>query len=261
MLGRHDEAQRLAQRADAVKAAFAHEFIAPSGRLVYDDQTSYALAILHDLIPAHQLPAASRYFKATIARAEGRIGTGFIGTPALLPALVKIGEPELAAAVFLQEEVPGWLYQVKRGATTIWERWDAIRADGSVFDPAMNSYNHYAYGAVCQWLFEGVAGLRPDPEQPAFRHIEFAPVIIPALSPVQAAHDTANGRVEAGWSVDGERVRYAVTVPPGCVGSLALQANHHDVQVDGRPIVADPVDGGVRAELAAGTHEILFRLA
>ena len=261
VLGHTAEAQMLSQRAEAVKAAFAHEFIAPSGRLVYDDQTSYALAILHDLIPAHQLPAASRYFKATIARAEGRIGTGFIGTPALLPALVKIGEPALAAAVFLQEEVPGWLYQVKRGATTIWERWDAIRADGSVFDPAMNSYNHYAYGAVCQWLFEGVAGLRPDPEQPGFRHIEFAPVIIPALSPVQAAHDTAHGRVEAAWSVEGDRVHYAVAVPPGCAGSLRLQPNHRDVQIDGRAVGANAADGGVTAELAAGPHAVLFRLA
>ena len=261
LLGHAEEAKRLGQRAEAVKAAFATEFIAPSGRLVYDDQTSYALAIVHDLIPAHQLPAARRYFKATIARAEGRIGTGFIGTPALLPALVKIGEPELAAAVFLQEEVPGWLYQVKRGATTIWERWDAIRADGSVFDPAMNSYNHYAYGAVCQWLFEGVAGLRPDPARPAFRHIEFAPVVIPALSPVQAAHDTALGRVEAGWSVDGDRVRYAVTVPPGSVGTLRLAPNHHDVQVDGRAVEPTSADRGVTTELAAGTHEVLFRLA
>ncbi len=128
---------------------------------------------------------------------------GFIGTPALLPALVKIGEPELAAAVFLQEEVPGWLYQVKRGATTIWERWDAIQADGSIFDPQMNSYNHYAYGAVCQWLFEGVAGFRPDPARPGFRHIIFEPTIIPALSPVAATHDSAAGRIEAKWSVDG----------------------------------------------------------
>ncbi len=258
LLGYADDARELAARAEQVKAAFQHEFIAPSGRLVYDDQTSYALAIVHDLIPAHQLPAARRYFKATIARAEGRIGTGFIGTPALLPALVKIGEPELAAAVFLQEEVPGWLYQVKRGATTIWERWDAIRADGSVFDPAMNSYNHYAYGAVCQWLFEGVAGLRPDPEQPGFRHIVFEPVIVPALSPVQAAHDCAHGRIEAGWTVDGGQVRYAVTVPAGCAGTLRLRPEYKDVRVDGRLLAAE---GGVQAELAAGVHEVLFRLA
>ena len=138
------------------------------------------------------------YFKATIARADGRIGTGFIGTPALLPALVEDRRAELAAAVFLQEEVPGWLYQVKNGATTIWERWDAIRADGTIFEPAMNSYNHYAYGAVCQWLFESVAGFRPDQEAPGFRHIIFEPTIIPELSPVSAHHDSAAGRIEAG---------------------------------------------------------------
>ncbi len=119
VVGKARIAARMTRRAETVRKAFAREFIAPSGRLVYDDQTSYALAILHDLIPKKQLPAAREYFKAAIARADGRIGTGFIGTPALLPALIKIGEPELAASVFLQEEVPGWLYQVKMGATTI----------------------------------------------------------------------------------------------------------------------------------------------
>ena len=154
----------MSERAETVRAAFIREFVTASGRLVYDDQTSYALAILHDLIPDDLLRAAAEYFKAAIARADGRIGTGFIGTPALLPALVKIGEVELAQSVFLQERVPGWLYQVKTGATTIWERWDAIGEDGKAFDPQMNSYNHYAYGAVCQWLFESVAGFRPDPD-------------------------------------------------------------------------------------------------
>jgi alpha-L-rhamnosidase len=246
-------AERMEKRAAEVKAAFANEFIAPSGRLVYDDQTSYALAILHDLIPPDLLPAASKYFKATIARAEGRIGTGFIGTPALLPALVKIGEPELAAAVFLQENLPGWLYQVKSGATTIWERWDAIREDGTAFDPAMNSYNHYAYGAVCQWLFEAVAGFKPDAENPGFKHIFFEPVIIPSLSPVAASHDSAAGRLEAGWTVDGNSVTYDVTVPAGATGTLVLPATSKDIAVDGQSALTG-------APLAAGKHRITFTI-
>src|SRR4029078_10981781 len=110
------------------------------------------------------------------------MGPCFIGTPALLPALLKIGERELAASVFLQEEVPGWLYQIKRGATTIWERWDAIKADGSIFDPSMNSYNHYAYGAVCPCMVGAVAGFAPDPKIPGFKHIIFEPAVIPALA-------------------------------------------------------------------------------
>ncbi len=253
-------AERMERRAAQVKAAFRREFITQSGRLVYDDQTSYALAIVHDLIPPELLAAASAYFKATIARADGRIGTGFIGTPALLPALVKIGELDLAAAVFLQERVPGWLYQVKTGATTIWERWDAIGEDGVAFDPAMNSYNHYAYGAVCQWLFESVAGFRPDEQNPAFRHIIFEPTIIPALSPVTAHHDSIAGRIEATWAVEGERVDYTVVVPDGTTGTLHLSPTYDDISVDGEPITGT---GNQKSDitLAPGSHRVTFRMS
>ena len=260
ILGETDAERRMIVRAEAVKQAFAHEFIAPSGRLVYDDQTSYALAFLHDLIPEDKREAAKRYFRATIARSEGRIGTGFIGTPALLPALVKIGEYELAAAVFLQEEVPGWLYQIKMGATTIWERWDAIRADGKVFDPAMNSYNHYAYGSVCQWLFEGLAGFRPDPEEPAFRHIVFEPLVVAALAPLQAAHDSVAGRIEAGWSIDGNLVTYEITIPEGAHGSLRLKECYSLVRIDGQPRSTGK-PGAASVALTSGKHMIEFLMA
>jgi alpha-L-rhamnosidase len=257
IVGEDAIAARHEARAADVKTAFQHEFIAPSGRLVYDDQTSYALAILYDLIPEALLPATADYFKATIARAEGRIQTGFIGTPALLPALVKIGEVDLAGKVFLQEDVPGWLYQVRNGATTIWERWDAILPDGRPFDPAMNSYNHYAYGAVCQWLFEAAAGFRPDPARPGFAHIIFEPVIIPALSPVAAQHDSRAGRIAAGWSIEGDRVTYDLAVPEGAAATLRLRPDYADVEIDG---VGQAGRGGEHA-LASGPHRVRFSLA
>lgn len=250
--------KRMRERAEAVRTAFGREFITESGRLAYDDQTSYALAFLHDLIPQDKRAAAKDYFKSTIARSDGRIGTGFIGTPALLPALLKIGEAELAASVFLQEEVPGWLYQIKSGATTIWERWDAIKADGSVFDPAMNSYNHYAYGAVCQWLFEAVAGLRPDEKEPGFRHVIFEPAIIPSLSPVKAAHDSAAGRIEAEWQLEQGKVRYAILVPDGAHGTFVLPADATEIEIDG---IAKAVDGKIGIEVGSGRHIATFRLA
>lgn len=251
--GNDDVAARLEAMAEQVKTAFASEFITPSGRLAYDDQTSYALAFLHDLIPADRQEAAKRYFKATIARADGRIGTGFIGTPALLPALVKIGEIGLAADVFLQEEVPGWLYQVKMGATTIWERWDAIQADGSIYNPQMNSYNHYAYGAVCQWLLEGVAGFRPDENDPGFASIIFEPTIIADLSPVKASHDSPRGPIRAEWTVEGEAVRYRVEVPVGSRGMLRLRPDYRNIEVDGAAW-----DGEGERVLAPGQHHITF---
>lgn len=252
IVGDEATAKRLETMAAEVKAAFAWEFVTQSGRLAYDDQTSYALAFLHDLIPEEKREAAKHYFKATILRAEGRIGTGFIGTPALLPALVKIGEPGIAADVFLQENVPGWLYQVKMGATTIWERWDAIQPDGSIYNPQMNSYNHYAYGAVCQWLLEGVAGFRPDENRPGFETIIFEPTIIPELSPVAAHHDSPRGTIRAAWTVEGDRVRYEIEVPGGTKGVLRLGDRYGQIEVDG-----EAWSGGER-ELSAGQHTITF---
>jgi alpha-L-rhamnosidase len=260
IVGDDAQAKRLADRAEQVKKAFQKEFITRSGRIGYNDQSSYALAFLWDLIPPEHHEAAKGYFKDTVKRAEYRIGTGFIGTPALLPALVKIGEPELAARIFLQEEVPGWLAQVKRGATTIWERWDGIREDGSIFEPRMNSYNHYAYGAVCQWLFEGVAGFRPDPAVPAFKHIFFEPTIIPALSPVSATHDSAAGRIEAGWKVDGDRVAYEITVPEGASGTLVFSPDYKDIVVDGLQFNWSGTDKA-RSLLAPGRHQVTFRIS
>ncbi len=261
VLGDGDIEQRMAALAARVKAAFAEEFIAPSGRLVYDDQTSYALAILHDLVPADLLPRTIEYFKASVARSGGRIGTGFIGTPALLPALVKAGEAGLAARLLLQQDVPGWLYQVRMGATTIWERWDAVGPDGKPFDPAMNSYNHYAYGAVCQWLFESVAGFRPDPEKPAFAHVLLEPVIIPELSPLSAHHDTGFGPIGVTWRVEEDRVHYAVDLPPGTTATLILAASYRDIAVDAAPAPARNADERLRLPLSAGRHEATFRLA
>jgi len=254
--GQSEIAARLEKMAASVKAAFAREFITPAGRVAGDDQTSYALAFLHDLIPEDLRDAAKGNFLRTIDRSDGRIGTGFIGTPALLPALVKIGEWRTAAEMFLQEDVPGWLYQVKMGATTIWERWDAIQSDGSIYDPHMNSYNHYAYGAVCQWLLEGVAGFRPDPEAPGFAHIIFEPTILDGLSPVAAHHDSPHGTIRAGWTVDGDAVRYDLEVPQGASGVLRLSPLYRDATLDGVAIAS-----GQDHPLPAGKHTIAFTYA
>jgi alpha-L-rhamnosidase len=163
--------------------------------------------------------------------------------------------------VFLQEEVPGWLYQVKQGATTIWERWDAIQPDGSTHPEGMNSYNHYAYGAVCQWLFEAVAGFRPDPEQPGFKQVIFQPTIIPALSPVSAHHDSRAGRIAAGWAVEGDRVSYQVTVPDGATGTLVLAPEFQEIFVDGQAIGRSSDGQETRSLLAPGSHQVTFRIS
>jgi len=163
------------------------------------------------------------------------------------------GMADLAEKIFLNRKVPGWLYQVERGATTIWERWDALGEDGTIYDPDMNSYNHYAYGAVCQWLFEGVAGVTPTAEHPGFDEVTLNPLILPALSPVASWHDCRHGRIEATWALTGDTVTYTVTLPQGVTGRLVQNPAHHDTRVAGQPAPGETI-------LPSGTHTITFRV-
>ncbi len=246
----------LRERAEAIRKAFRHEFFSPSGRIAHNDQTSWSLAFLYGLVPPEYQEAGKAYFRRVVEDADGLIGTGFIGTPAILPALTMHGMADLAEKIFLNRKVPGWLYQVDRGATSIWERWDALGEDGSIYDPDMNSYNHYAYGAVCQWLFESVAGVAPVAEKPGFDEVTLDPLILPALSPVAAWHNCRHGRIEAGWALDGQTVTCRVTLPPGCTGRLAANPARRDVTLAGKPVIV--AAGGLT--LPPGIHEITFRI-
>jgi len=253
LVGQDDIATAMTERAARIRAAFEHEFITASGRLAHNDQTSYALAFLYDLVPSAHFDAAKAHFRRVVEDAGYLIGTGFIGTPALLPALTKLGMHDLAAKVFLNEEVPGWLYQVKMGATSIWERWDALAPDGSIYDPDMNSYNHYAYGAVCQWLMESVAGLGLDPDQPGFAGLVLDPVILPELAPVSARHTSIKGDIAAAWEITDGRVRYDVTLPAGCTATFVTKGRHNITLNDA------PHEGTMT--LTAGRHIIGFDAA
>jgi alpha-L-rhamnosidase len=254
LIGEGEAAQRLQDRASQIKAAFKHEFFSPSGRIAHNDMTSWSLAFLYGLVPDEYYEAGKAYFRKVVEDADGLIGTGFIGTPALLPALTLHGMADLAEKIFLNRKVPGWLYQVERGATTIWERWDALGEDGTIYDPDMNSYNHYAYGAVCQWLFEGVAGVAPVAERPGFDEVTLNPLILPALSPVAAWHDCHHGRIAADWSLDADTVTYTVTLPQGCTGRLVANPAHHSTTIAGEAMAAgDHI-------LPSGSHVITFRV-
>ncbi len=256
LIGEEAQAKALRERAEAIRVAFRHEFFSPSGRIAHNDQTSWSLAFLYGLVPQEYYAAGKAYFRKVVEDADGLIGTGFIGTPAILPALTMHGMADLAEKIFLNRKVPGWLYQVDRGATSIWERWDALGEDGTIYDPDMNSYNHYAYGAVCQWLFEGVAGVAPVAEKPGFDEVTLNPLILPALSPVEAWHDCRHGRIEAGWAQDGNRVTYRVTLPDGCTGRLTASDQRKNVSLDGKRVTVP--DGGLT--VPPGHHEITFDL-
>ncbi|WP_246780638.1 alpha-L-rhamnosidase [Rhizobium sp. AQ_MP] len=255
ILGRDHEARRLDERVKEIRAAFRTEFFSPSGRIAHNDQTSWALAFLYDLVPDDYREAGKAYFRRVVEETDGVIGTGFIGTPALLPALTRLGMLDLAEKIFLNRKVPGWLYQVERGATSIWERWDAIAEDGSIYDPDMNSYNHYAYGAVCQWLFEDVAGLKLTPEGAGFTHLTLDPAILPSLSPVKAWHDLSQGRLEAEWTLEGDLVTYNIVLPEGVGASITAANGRMNLTVNGAAVTS-----GAESRLMPGKNTITFRI-
>lgn len=192
-------------------------------------QTGCAMALLFGIAPPEASAALAERLAALIKANGDRIGTGFLGTPLVLPALSEHGQTEAAYRLLLNEQCPGWLYQVARGATTMWERWDAVREDGSLHAGEMDvaegasmvSFNHYAYGAVAAWLYRTVAGLRPCAEEPGYGSILFAPRPGGGLSHASAAIDTAYGPAGINWRLDGDRLRVELTIPPGARGRFS----------------------------------------
>jgi alpha-L-rhamnosidase len=221
VLDRHADAHRYGALADEVTAAFVAAFVRPDGLMSSDAETAYALAIAFDLLPARlRGPAGKRL--AELVRASGnRIATGFVGTPLVTDALTTTDGLETAYHLLLEDECPSWLYQVRMGATTIWERWDSMLPDGTVNPGTMTSFNHYALGAVADWLHRVVGGLAPA--EPGYRCIRFAPRPGGGLTSASARHLTPYGEAAIDWHLDDGELRVRVKVPVGARGLLDLQ--------------------------------------
>ena len=234
LLGKDDEAQHYARIAEEVRTAFLREYVTPAGRMMSDAQTAYALAIVFDIADADQQDVLGARL-AELTRLSGyRIGTGFVGTPIVQDALSRTGHLETARRLLVQTESPSWLYPVTMGATTIWERWDSMLPDGSINPGEMTSFNHYALGAVGDWLHRVVAGLAPD--APAYERIRIAPHPLAEFDHAWAEHLTPYGTARAGWSRQDGVIRVEAIVPPNTTAVVVLP--------DGREI-----------EVGSGAHE------
>lgn len=222
VLGRADDAQRYADEAAKVRAAFAKEFFDDTGKLrnAPETQTAYALAIEFDLLPAALRAKAGDHLARLVRDAGNHLRTGFLGTPHLASALDHTGHADLAAAVLFQETYPSWFYPINQGATTMWERWNSYtRADG-FGDATMNSFNHYAYGAIGQWLYERVAGITPDPAQPGYRHFFVRPLFVAPLTRAQASLDSPFGKISSAWVRKGGKTVLTIDVPPNTTATV-----------------------------------------
>ncbi len=224
ILGLAQEQAHYLALAAAIRNAFAREYVTPNGRVLSDSQTAYALAIEFGLLPdpAQRQYAAERL--VALVRANGyHIGTGFVGTPLICDALCNTGNCAAAYRLLLQRECPSWLYPVTMGATTIWERWDSLLPDGSVNPGEMTSFNHYAFGAVADWLHRVVAGLAPA--EPGYRRITVQPRPGGGISHASARHRTPYGMAECAWMIQNGTIEVNVGVPPNTTARIHLPGN------------------------------------
>ncbi|MBQ7656595.1 MAG: family 78 glycoside hydrolase catalytic domain [Clostridia bacterium] len=191
-----------------------HESIVSAFRAAfpeYKTQTEHVLAAHFGLTPDPQKTADAL---AELVKKDGvQLRTGFVGTPYILHVLSHYGHADLAWSLVLRREYPGWLYPVTKGATTVWEHWDGVKEDGSFWSKNMNSFNHYAYGAVADWIFEQAAGIRHAEDKPGFAELIYAPHPDERLGWLQARLDTRNGTVSAFWTCEKDGVRYELTTP------------------------------------------------
>jgi alpha-L-rhamnosidase len=220
-LGKSDVAADYRALAAEVRDAFRHAWVAPSGRVVADTQTGCAIALAFDMVEEADRPVVGARLRELVRNERYRLSTGFLGTPLLNPALTDAGYVKEAYRTLLQQEAPGWLYPVTRGATTIWERWDALRPDGTL-NPGgeMLSFNHYALGAVGEWLHRTVGGLAGV--EPGFRRFRVAPQPGPGIEAATTRFDSRYGRIEIQWSIAGRGIDLRVTVPPNTDAEVML---------------------------------------
>jgi alpha-L-rhamnosidase len=259
LLGNDADAGKYAGLAERSRAAFVAEYVTPAGRMMSDAPTAYALALEFDLVTDPEVRQALSDRLAAVVREGGyRIATGFVGTPLVTDALTGGGHLAAAERLLLQTENPSWLYPVTMGATTIWERWDSLLPDGSVNPGEMTSFNHYALGAVADWLHRTVAGLAPA--EPGYRRIRIAPRPIPSLEHAEARHVTPYGEASVAWAREGDEIVVRAVVPANTTAVIDLPgaseapseigSGSHEWRFTAEPDAERPALAGLSASLA-----------
>lgn len=236
-LGYQADVVRYTDLLKLVKEAFMKEFITPNGATLSNTQTSYVLALQFDMLPENLRQQAADRLVANIKQYGNHLTTGFLGTPYLCHVLSRFGYTNIAYTLLLRKDYPSWLYPVTKGATTIWERWDGIRTNGDFQVPSMNSFNHYAYGAIGDWMYRVVAGIDIEPGTIAYKRIRIKPHIGGSLSHAAASFQSGYGVITSAWSIANGRLTLKVEIPVNTTSIIYIPASAiNDMQENGRPI-------------------------
>ncbi len=222
VLGKQDDIAKYTKLLADVKAAFVSEYLTPNGRMVSGTQTAYVLALQFDMLPEALRAQAAERLAKNVKDYGNHLTTGFLGTPYLCHVLSRFGYTDVAYDLLMQESYPSWLYPVKMGATTIWERWDGIKPDGSFQNAGMNSYNHYAYGAIGDWMYRTMAGINSEEAAPGYKKITIKPQPGGKIESVSAELMTSYGLVKSAWKIEGDLFKLDVVIPPNTTASVIL---------------------------------------
>ncbi len=234
------------------------EYYSLTGRCCIKTQTALLLTLKYHLSENTEL--VKKQLMKLFANSNEKLQTGFVGTPLLCNVLSDNGFGELAYKLLLNEEYPGWLNEVKLGATTVWERWNSLLPDGRISGVGMNSMNHYAYGSIVEWMFRHSAGIQPVESAPGFRRVAFTPALNRELGSMTGRYDSPMGVYECRWEfLDDTHVRLSVTVPFGCSAELKLPDAKAEICENGEnPMFASCRDG--RCCLEAGSYDVTYEM-
>ena len=264
-LGKTDDAQMYSDLFNKIKEVFINEYVTDAGRVGTNSQTSYVLALKFRLLPELLRSKAAGFLAEDIRQRGNHLSTGFLGTPYLCHILSDNGYTDLAYDLLLQEEYPSWLYPVTMGATTIWERWDGEKTDSTFQDPGMNSFNHYAYGAIGDWMYRVSAGI--ETMGPGYKHIIIQPHPSKKLTYSKASFESSYGTIASGWERKDGKVIINVMIPVNTSATLILPASgQNKVTVDGKPLSENPDLKDIKfsdnkLSLQTGSGEYTFEIA
>jgi alpha-L-rhamnosidase len=263
ILGKNDDVIKYTGLLANIKKAFLGEYVTPNGRMISGTQTSYVLALNFDMLPENLRESAAKRLVKNIDDYDEHITTGFLGTPYICHVLSRFGHTDVAYDLLMKESYPSWLYPVKKGATTIWERWDGIKKDGSFEDPGMNSFNHYAYGAIGDWMYRVIAGINTDETAPGFHKIIIAPHPGGKLTSAQGELETLYGKLRSAWTIDNGIFTLDVVVPPNTTAQIILPSVSDQITETGLDIntqkeITDINKVGDNEQLSVGSGSYHF---
>jgi alpha-L-rhamnosidase len=254
-IGHKQQAAGYRDQAAKATAAFQKIYLKPDAKLAIHNQSAYAMALFMGLIPEPQRPAASGHL-ADLVKANGnKMTTGFLGTRPLLPALSANGHHDLSGILIQQHEFPSWGYEVDNGATTIWERWNSYIKGTGVHEPSMNSFSHYSFGAVCEWMMSDLAGI--DRAAVGFDRVRIAPRPTGTLTHAAASTETRHGKLACSWKIEGGKFDVTLTVPPNTTAAVILPGKGEQIsENDAEVVVANGIRqrDGNRLTLGSGTY-------